>query len=117
MDVTVFFNSRITNFILDSKNNSTANIEGELSALGLPESYCKKLSELISNIEAGSEDSISLPRFTSCSWSLDVAISSSRMLKLLEPSVRLFLQSGLEQNSEKSFQVQILTIFNLTELL
>ena len=110
MKILGFFNSRITNFILDSKNNSTSNIEGELSALGLPESYCQKLSELIYNAEARHQDSISLPRFTSCSWSLDVAISSSRMLKLLEPSVRLSLKIGLEQNSEKSFQVQIFTI-------
>ncbi len=60
--------------------------------------------------------STSLPRFSSCSWSLDVAISSSHMLKLLEPSVTLSIRSDVADDDGKRFQVSISpTFFNLLQ--
>ena len=69
--------------------------------------YCNKLASMIEEgARSKTRYSTSLPRFSSCSWSLDVAISSSHMLKLLEPSVTLSIHSDVGDNEGNRFQVR-----------
>ena len=101
--------SRLANFILESPSRGApSSTKAELTSIGLPDTYVQKFSGILASLSRPSTFSASLPRFSSCEWSLDVAISSSRILKLLEPTVTLEISSDKASQEPFRFQVKLI---------
>ena len=92
-----------SNDVLEDKGDEVKDkICKSLLAIGLPKIYSEKLVSLCLKLHKNSQEFNAVPRYDSCQWKLDVGISPSTILKLLEPSIEMNFTTRQRENQEKT---------------